>query len=139
MKPIRTGVVVTVILAASVVMGWAQRGGGGQMPSQPAPTGMGSIPSANSNRSGFPMGRDSSMSPMGMPDPMGGRLAEQQARTRNSERQKKLESDTERLMGLVNDLKDQMQNEKNIPPADLSKRAEEIEKLARSVKDRMKG
>jgi hypothetical protein len=76
---------------------------------------------------------------MGVPDVMGGRIAEQQARTRNSERQKKLESDTEKLMGLVNDLKDRMQNEEAVSPADLSRRAEEIEKLARSVKDRMKG
>ncbi|MBS1821106.1 MAG: hypothetical protein JST61_03905 [Acidobacteria bacterium] len=75
----------------------------------------------------------------GMPDPLGGRLAEQQARTRNNERQKKIEADTDKLVGLVNELKDQVQSDKPIAPADLSKRAEEIEKLARSVKDRMKG
>jgi hypothetical protein len=76
---------------------------------------------------------------MGMPDVLGGRVAEQQARTRNNERQKKLESDTEKLVGLVTDLKSQVQGEKTMSPIDLSKRAEEIEKLARSVKDRMKG
>jgi uncharacterized protein YpuA (DUF1002 family) len=75
---------------------------------------------------------------MGMPD-LGARVAEQQARTRNSERQKKLESDTDKLVGLVTDLKGQVQSEKTLSPAELSKRAEEIEKLARSVKDRMKG
>ncbi|HEU4634752.1 MAG TPA: hypothetical protein VFS41_01130 [Edaphobacter sp.] len=67
------------------------------------------------------------------------RIAEQQARTRNNERQRRLESDTQKLMGLVDELKQQMQGERDLSPADLSKRAEEIEKLARSVKDRMRG
>jgi short-subunit dehydrogenase len=47
--------------------------------------------------------------------------------------------DTDKLVGLVNDLRQQVEDEKKLSPADLSKRAEEIEKLARSVKDRMKG
>lgn len=75
----------------------------------------------------------------GAPDILGARVAAQQARSRNNERQKRLEMDTDRLVGLVNDLKQQIQEEKTLSPADLSKRAEEIEKLARSVKDRMKG
>jgi hypothetical protein len=98
---------------------------------------MGNIPYSNTNRSGFPMNGSDPM--MGMPDPMRGRLAEQQAKVRNNERQKKLQTDTERLVGLVNELKTQVQSEQALPAAELSKRAEEIEKLARSVKDRMKG
>jgi hypothetical protein len=129
-------ITVAVFTATFSVFGFAQRGGSTQQAPPPV--------QAPSTRSNFPQpmgipsmgGVDSTM---GVPDPMGGRLAEQQARTRNSERQKKLESDTERLLGLVNDLKDQVQGEKTLAPADLSKRAEEIEKLARSVKDRMKG
>jgi hypothetical protein len=77
--------------------------------------------------------------PSGVPDTLGSRIAEQQARSRNNERQRRLESDTDKLMGLVNEFKQQLQDEKNLSPADVSKRAEEIEKLARSVKDRMKG
>jgi methylmalonyl-CoA mutase N-terminal domain/subunit len=83
--------------------------------------------------------------PMGSGDPsagadiLGSRIAEQQARSRNSERQRRLESDTDKLVGLVNEFKQQLQDEKQLSPADVSKRAEEIEKLARSVKDRMKG
>lgn len=73
------------------------------------------------------------------PDILSTRIAEQQARTRNSERQKRIESDTQKLLGLVDDLKQQIQSDKDLSPADVSKRAEEIEKLARSVKDRMKG
>ena len=79
------------------------------------------------------------MTPMGLPDPLGGRLAEQQAKVRNSERQKKLQSDTDKLVDLVNELKNQLGTESTLSPSELSKRAEEIEKLARSVKDRMKG
>jgi hypothetical protein len=39
----------------------------------------------------------------------------------------------------VNDFKERLQNGGDLSPADMSKRAEEIEKLAKSVKDRMKG
>lgn len=77
--------------------------------------------------------------PSGTPDILSSRVAEQQARSRNSERQKRLELDTDKLVGLVNDFRQQVEDEKKLSPADLSKRAEEIEKLARSVKDRMKG
>jgi hypothetical protein len=73
----------------------------------------------------------------GAPDVLGARMAEQQARSRNSERQKRLEADTERLLGLVSDFKEQV--DKGLSPADLSRKAEEIEKLAKSVKDRMRG
>ncbi|WP_035349280.1 hypothetical protein [Edaphobacter aggregans] len=85
------------------------------------------------------------MSPMGgldssgAPDMLGARMAEQQARSRNSERQRRLESDTEKLVGLVSNFKEQVQSDKGLSPTDLSKKAEEIEKLAKSVKDRMKG
>ena len=77
------------------------------------------------------------MDPSGSPDVLNSRMAEQQARSRNNDRQKRLESDTERLVGLVSDFKDQV--DKGMSPAEMSKRAEEIEKLAKSVKDRMKG
>jgi hypothetical protein len=79
------------------------------------------------------------MDSSGNPDVLNARIAEQQARTRNSERQKRIESDTQKLVGLVDELKQQVQGDKQMSPSDLSKRAEEIEKLARSVKDRMKG
>jgi hypothetical protein len=139
MKPIRIGIVATVIFAASGLMIRAQRGGG-TFPSQPAPAGVGSIPSNNSNRSGFPMGgRDASTGSMGMPDPISGRLAAQQEKTRNNERHQKIVSDTDRLVELVDQLKTQMDADKTLSPSEMSKRAEEIEKLARSVKDKMKG
>lgn len=73
------------------------------------------------------------------PDVMNSRMSDQQARSRNSERQRRLESDTDKLLGLVTDFKEQVHNDKGLSPADMSKKAEEIEKLAKSVKDRMKG
>jgi hypothetical protein len=83
-----------------------------------------------------PMG---GMDPSNTPDVLNSRMAEQQAKSRNSERQKRLESDTDKLVGLVNSFKEQVSSDKSLSPADMSKKAEEIEKLAKSVKDRMKG
>jgi len=76
--------------------------------------------------------------PGGFPDSLASRAALQE-RTRNSERQKRLELDTVKLMGLVTDLKSQVNGDKTLSPEELGRRAEEIEKLARSVKDKMKG
>ncbi len=67
-------------------------------------------------------------------------MEEQQARSRNNERQKKLVADTDRLLALIADLKRQIeQADKDGQPVDVTKKAEEIEKLAKSVKDRMRG
>jgi hypothetical protein len=85
------------------------------------------------------------MSPMGAADPgappdiLSGRIAEQQARSRNNDRQKRLEQDTDRLVDLTKAFREQVQGEKPMSSDDVGKKAEEIEKLARSVKDRMRG
>jgi hypothetical protein len=74
---------------------------------------------------------------MGGPDP---RLQEQQAKTQSTERQKKLVADTEKLLALATELKtDVDKTNKNILSLDVIKKADEIEKLAHSVKERMKG
>jgi len=111
-----------------------QRQGSGATPSMPSPPSASRPNFPNMGGMGAPMGADESGG-----DILSSRVAEQQARSRNSERQKRLESDTNKLVDLVNNLKQQIQEDKKLSPADLSKRAEEIEKLARSVKDRMKG
>ena len=73
-------------------------------------------------------------------DPLSGRLEEQQIKSRNSDRQKRLVSDTDRLLTLSKELKEQVETPGKAPGAgDVGKKAEEIEKLAKSVKDRMKG
>lgn len=62
-----------------------------------------------------------------------------QAERRNEERQKKLVEDTELLYTLATQLKTDVQKtDKNILSVDVVKKAEEIEKLAKSVKERMR-
>ena len=64
----------------------------------------------------------------------------QQAEMRNDERQRRLVSDTAKLLALATELhQDVGKTDKHILSLDVVKRAEEIEKLARSVKERMKG
>jgi hypothetical protein len=139
MKLNRIVAVAAVIFAASGSMVLAQRSGG-PYPSQPAPAGAGSIPSIDANRSGFPVeGGNGSGRYTGIPYSMSARVAGQQEKARNNERHKKVISDTDKLVVLVNELKTQMDADKTLSPAETSKRAEEIEKLARSVKDKMKG
>lgn len=133
MKMLPIATIGMVLLTGSSPTSSGQRngaGGTGQSPiqnTQPLP-GRGPI--------GFPPmdGRDPTM------DPLTPRMEEQQMKTRNNERQKKLVSDTNRLLALAQDLKEQVdKTNKDAPSMDAAKKAEEIEKLAKSVKDRMKG
>ncbi len=119
-------------LASLMVLG-AIRGGGEallaqlpmQQPMQQQPT----IPGQPSN--GHHLGDD---------DPLAPQIAEKQEKSRNSERQKRLEADTDRLLALATNLKEEVnQSNKDISRMDVGRKAEEIEKLAHSVKERMKG
>jgi hypothetical protein len=57
----------------------------------------------------------------------------------NIERQHKLVSDTNRLLALVTNFNQQAnQGDAELSPEDVSKRVSEIERLARSVKERMR-
>jgi hypothetical protein len=72
-------------------------------------------------------------------EPISPRMEEQQARSRNTDRQKKLVADTNKLLQLATDLKtDVDKTNKDILSVDVMKKADEIEKLAHSVKERMK-
>lgn len=67
-------------------------------------------------------------------------IGERQAKARNDERQRRLVSDTDKLLELATSLHDDVaKTDKNVLSLDVVRRAEEIEKLARSVKERMKG
>jgi nitric oxide reductase activation protein len=73
-------------------------------------------------------------------DPMDPHRAEQQEKMRNNDRQKRLVADTDKLLALATDLKAQVdKSNKDTLSVDVIKKAEEIEKLAHSVKERMKG
>ena len=74
------------------------------------------------------------------PDPIDSHRADQQEKLRNNDRQKRLVADTDKLLALATDLKAQVdKSTKDTLSVDVIKKAEEIEKLAHSVKERMKG
>ena len=62
-----------------------------------------------------------------------------QAERRNEDRQAQLVQDTDRLFDLAKELKDQVgKTNKDVLSVDVVKKADEIEKLAKSVHDKMK-
>jgi nitric oxide reductase activation protein len=66
-------------------------------------------------------------------------MAQHQAKARNIDRQKQLVADTEKLLNLANELKaDVDKSTKDTLSLDVIKKADEIEKLAHSVKEKMK-
>ncbi len=68
------------------------------------------------------------------------RLAREMAKKANLERQAQLKTDTDRLFKLSQELKDYVdKSNENVLSLNVLRKAEEIEKLARSVKDKMKG
>jgi hypothetical protein len=74
------------------------------------------------------------------PDSTNPNREEQQAKLRNTDRQKRLVADTDKLLTLATDLKQQVdKSTKDTLSVDVIKKADEIEKLAHSVKERMKG
>jgi nitric oxide reductase activation protein len=73
-------------------------------------------------------------------DEASARLAHDMAKKANIERHAAIKSDTEKLLKLAVELKaDVDKSNENLLSMDVVKKAEEIEKLAHSVKDKMKG
>ena len=65
---------------------------------------------------------------------------DKQAKMREEDRQKRLVADTEKLLTLATQLHDDVaKTDRHILSLDVVKRADEIEKLAHSVKEREKG
>jgi len=68
------------------------------------------------------------------------RIQKEMAKKANQERQAQLKRDTEHLYKLATELKEYVdKTNENTLSVEVVKKAEEIEKLARSVKDKMKG
>jgi hypothetical protein len=68
-----------------------------------------------------------------------GKMEQEQAKSRNIDRQKRIVDDTAKLLTLANELKlDVDKTDKNTLSLDVIKKADEIEKLAHNVKERMK-
>ena len=74
------------------------------------------------------------------PDEVRARIASDMAKKAAKERVAALRSDTDKLLKLSIELKTYVdKSDENVLSLDVIKRAEEIEKLAKSVKDKMKG
>jgi hypothetical protein len=68
------------------------------------------------------------------------RLQHEQAKMRNVDRQNQLVADTQKLLQLANELQTDVQkSNKDTLSLDVIRKADEIEKLAKSVRDKMKG
>ncbi|MFL6426966.1 MAG: hypothetical protein ACJ71S_01895 [Acidobacteriaceae bacterium] len=73
-------------------------------------------------------------------DPMERLRQEKMEKARNNDRQKQLEKDTDKLLSLAKELKEQVgKSNAGTLSIDVVKKAAEIEKLAKSVKERMRG
>jgi hypothetical protein len=82
---------------------------------------------------------DGTVAPGG-PDEIRDKLAREMAKKANLERQASLKADTEKLLKLSTELKDYVdKTNENVLSMEVLKKAEEIEKLAKSVKEKMKG
>lgn len=82
---------------------------------------------------------DTLQSPTG-PDEARDRLARDMAKKANLERQAALKNDTDKLLKVATELKEYVdRSNENTLSLDVIKKAEEIEKLAKSVKEKMRG
>ena len=96
--------------------------------------------------SGSGRGGQSPNSPISAPpspadtDTISPQTEDSQAKLRNVERQKQLVEDTQKLLSLANELKtDVDKSSKDTLSLDVIRKADEIEKLARTVKEKMRG
>jgi hypothetical protein len=101
-----------------------------------------SPPGGTSTRAPSPQSPGMSNEP-GMDDNQDPAMVEfqrRQAMMRNAERQKDLVKDTQKLYDLASQLKDEVaKTNKDTMSIDVIKKADEIEKLAKSVSNKMKG
>lgn len=68
------------------------------------------------------------------------RVQREQAKKLNKQRQQELKRDTDKLLELATQLKQYVdQSNENILSVEVVKKAQEIDKLARSVRDKMRG
>ena len=73
-------------------------------------------------------------------DPSEEKMERSREKALNKQRQTQLEKDTDRLLKLATELKEYVdKTDEHTLSLDVIKKAEEIEKLAKSVKDKMKG
>ena len=114
--------VVALLGIAMVPVGWGQQG---------------TIQGSGSPGSTMPPALPPIVPPGEGPSPS---MEASQARLRNADRQKQLVLDTQKLLTLANELKVEVdKSTKDTMSLDVIRKADEIEKLAHSVKEKMKG
>jgi hypothetical protein len=119
-------------LAAILLLAAAYRGGNAVSQTQP-PSQLPTLPGQNGGRP--PFGQESDTNP----DPNLRRAQQEAAAKRNVERQKKLVAESNRILQLAQELNADVDPAGKDPlPSTIAKKAEEVEKLARSVKDLMR-
>lgn len=116
-----------VLVGGALLLGAGLATGRAQLPSPTFP--------------GRPTTNQPPQSPISPDDPHASRtpteMQQKMAIARNDERQKRLIQDTDRLLALVTQLKvDVDKSDKYVLSLDVLRRSEEIEKLARSIKER---
>jgi len=134
MRALRSLEILMVLAALAAVLGtsaWGQATGSGTSPG----TGSGRGISSQTNPSGITLppvtGPDAASNPQ---------MEEEQAKMRAVDRQKQLVLETEKLVALANELKvDVDKSNKDTLSLDVIRKADEIEKLAHNVKEKMKG
>jgi hypothetical protein len=133
MRILRVAMIGAVLVTAGSV-----RLSGGQMYPQPPTSRQGQ--QMPGQMPGMPQKPGTGIDPADDSNPMSAHRADQQEKLRNTDRQKRLVADTDKLLALATDLKEQVdKTNKDTMSVDVIKKAEEIEKLAHSVKERMKG
>jgi hypothetical protein len=76
----------------------------------------------------------------GSDDELRTKMEKGMAKKANQERQAQLRRDTEQLLKLATDLKEEVdKSNENVLSLEVIKKAEEIERLAHSIRDKMKG
>ncbi len=73
------------------------------------------------------------------PSPLEREAAERRAREANKQRQEEIRTDTQKLFQLATELKDAVEKtNENMLSLDVVKKADEVEKLAKKVKEKMR-
>lgn len=123
-------IAMSLCLGGSLLPLWPARSLAGQTASQPG------LPQPGTPSYSRPsLGNDPSLSP----DPLGARAAVRLEHMREEERRKRLLADTAKLVELTTQLKAEVDStSKDELSVEVVRKAAEIEKLARDVKDRMK-
>ena len=111
-----------------------QRQGAHAPPATPLSDQASGIPSQGVDQQDPQFGRE------GQKDPSEEKMERSREKALNKQRQTQLEKDTERLLKLATELKEYVgKTDEHTLSLDVIKKAEEIEKLAKSVKEKMKG